>query len=66
MKIHANVTAHELATILLSLPDYPIFFDGMGKDIELIDVSEGEISLSGSEDGPFKSVVVLEIWDVQS
>ncbi len=63
MQIKDGITAHKLAALLLTLPDYPIFADGMGKDIHLVDVGVGVITDNPSGEGPFRDVVVLELAD---
>jgi hypothetical protein len=57
---NAQPTAHQLARILLSLPDLPVIFDGLGKDLWLVEVGQGEIGPAGAVGTP---VVVIEITD---
>ena len=52
-----RISAHELANRLLSLPDYPVIFDGLGQDLDLV-----MLPYTGTIYNPVETeVVVIEI-----
>jgi hypothetical protein len=64
------MTSHEIARKLLSLPELPFIFDGLGKDIDLKAVYVGRVESPENSKSPLVfntvDVVVIELVECKA